>query len=470
MTQQAAPAPHPKAGSITRWLDGAPSAAFVVYAIGASFTTYFCMYAFRKPFAAARFEGEAFMGSFLELKSAIVISQIIGYSISKYVGIKVCSELDGARRAAALVILIGWALGALVLYGMVPNDWKVVAIFLNGLPLGMVWGLVVRYLEGRRSSELLLAGLSASFIMASGIVKDVGRAMMSGTAAEWWSGVPLIGASMAAALGEVSEAWMPAVTGLHFLPLFLGSVWLLDQIPGPSHADMQARTARVTMDGADRMAFVRRFLPGLVVLFVAYFFLTAYRDFRDNYVVEILDGLGFVYAENKTVISQAETLVAVGVLACLALLNLIKDNRAGLLGAFVLMASGTAMLAGSTLLLDAGVINGFWWITLVGLGSYLAYVPYGSVLFDRLIAHSGAVGTAVFAIYVADAVGYTGSVGMMVYKDLAQSELSRLAFFKGFTWLMSVLGTGCLAFSCVYFLRPGIAKVESQGEAPARND
>ncbi|MEW4451247.1 DUF5690 family protein, partial [Bremerella sp. JC817] len=35
----------------------------------------------------------------------------------------------------------------LMLFAVVPVHWKVLAIFLNGLPLGMVWGLVVRYLE-----------------------------------------------------------------------------------------------------------------------------------------------------------------------------------------------------------------------------------------------------------------------------------------------------------------------------------
>ena len=44
-------------------------------------------------------------------------------------------------------------------------------MFFNGLPLGMIGGLVVRYLEGRRASELLLAALSCSFIVASGAVK-----------------------------------------------------------------------------------------------------------------------------------------------------------------------------------------------------------------------------------------------------------------------------------------------------------
>ena len=118
------------------------------------------------------------------------------------------------------------------------------------------------------------------------------------------------------------------------------------------------------------------------------------------------------------------------------------------------MTVGTLLLAGSTLALEAGMISGFWWLTLVGLGSYLAYVPFGSVLFDRLIASTGAVGTAVFAIYVADAVGYTGSVGMMLYRDFAQPEISRLAFFKAFTWGMAGLGTACLVFSCIYFLSP----------------
>ena len=92
-------------------------------------------------------------------------------------------------------------------------------------------------------------------------------------------------------------------------------------------------------------------------------------------------------------------------------------------------------------------------MVLVGLGSYLAYVPYGSILFDRMMASTGTVGTAVFAIYLADAIGYTGSVGLLIYKDLFVSDMSRLAFFKSFTWGMAGLGTVCLLASCAYFLR-----------------
>src|SRR5690349_74631 len=142
-------------GAVTRFLERAPMPVFVAYSILAAFTTYFCMYAFRKPFAAAKFDGEMFLGSHVELKTAIVISQILGYTVSKYVGIKICSEVRPGRRAFTLLGLILCAELALVLFGLLPNHLKVVAIFLNGLPLGMVWGLIVWYLEGRRTSELL---------------------------------------------------------------------------------------------------------------------------------------------------------------------------------------------------------------------------------------------------------------------------------------------------------------------------
>lgn len=449
---QGSPVPRPPSW-LTARLATAPAPVFVAVAVAAAFSTYFAMYAFRKPFAAATFEGQFFLGTHVALKTAIVISQILGYALSKYIGIKVCSEVTPAKRARLLVGLVLWAQAALILYGFLPDNWKVIAIFLNGLPLGMIWGLVVWYLEGRRTSELLLAGLSLSFIIASGVVKDFGRALMAGTVAGWWNAVPLVGSGIGSALGRVSEGWMPAIAGFHFLPIFLGSVWLLNQLPRPSEADVAARVEREPMQGSDRLAFVRQFAFGLTFLCVAYFFLTAYRDYRDNYQVEILDGLGYPYKTNKTVISQAETIVTFGVMAVLALLNVVKDNRRGLLCAFGIMAGGVALLGVSTALLKARWINGFWWMTLTGLGSYLAYVPYGSVLFDRLIASTRVVGTAVFAIYLADAIGYTGSVGVQLYKDLIAGSASRLGFFIQFTWFMSALGLVCLLASALYFAR-----------------
>jgi hypothetical protein len=417
-------------GRLERWLASGSPAVFVIYAVTAAFSTYFCMYALRKPFAAADFEGWHFIVPGVDFKTGMVISQIIGYALSKFIGIKVCSEVGRGRRAILLVALVLVAQLALVLFGLLPGSWKSLAIFLNGVPLGMVWGLVVLYLEGRRRSELLLAGLSCSYILASGVVKDVGRAFLA---------------------HGVAEDWMPAVTGLCFLPLLVLSVWMLDQVPRPSAADVAARTQRKPMMHERRIEFAQRFLIGLGALLVFYFFLTAYRDFRDNYAVEILKELG--YSEGKALLTKTEFPIAFTVLGALALLVLVKDNRRGLIGAFSIMILGTLLMGGATLLLDAGHITGLWWMILVGLGTYLAYVPFGSVLFDRLMASTHSVGTAVFAIYVMDAVGYTGSIGVQLYKDLAHSEATRFEFFHELTMFISVLGTLALIVSCLFFLR-----------------
>ena len=419
-----------KKSAIAAWLDSAPAWAFTLFAIATSFSTYFCMYAFRKPFSAAEYEGLKFLGLNIELKTAFVVSQILGYWLSKVIGIRICSEVTRGKRAFGLVIMILAAQVSLFLFAVLPEPLKVVAIFFNGLPLGMVWGLVVWYLEGRRTSEMLLAGLSCSFILASGSVKDVGL---------WVKDVQ-----------HVDQFWMPFVTGLIFLPLFVISVWLLNQIPQPNVGDVRARTERTTMRRRERMGFLRQFAPGLVMLLIAYFFLTAYRDFRDNFGVEIFRQLG--YGGKPAIFTRSELCVAFGVMAALATLTMIKNNRWGLVGAFAIMLAGTGLLGVGTLLFDAQRISGFAWMILCGLGSYLAYVPYGSVLFDRLIASTRSVGTAVFAIYVADAIGYGGAITVLLSKDLIATDTSRLDFFRYMTYFMAVLGTVLLFISCAYFI------------------
>ena len=399
---------------------------FAFYAIFASFCAYFCMYAFRKPFAAGSFEGEfGLLG--IDLKTGLVISQILGYAISKYIGIKVCSEITPGRRAIMLVGLILWAEGALMIVGVAPGSWKALGLVLNGLSLGMIWGLVVWYLEGRRTSELLLAGLSCSYIIASAVVKDVGLWLMD--------------------MG-VSESWMPAATGGCFLAPYLVSVWLLNQLPPPDEEDVAARVEREPM-GGKRLAFLSKFAFGLTLLFVFYFFLTAHRDFRDNYGKELLTELNII--DQEQIFTRIDTPIALGVLVMLAALILVKDNRKGLVGALVIIIAGTALMGISTLMFRHEMIDGFWWMVLVGLGTYLAYVPFGSVVFERMIASTRTVGTAVFAIYVADALGYTGSVGMQIYKDLGQSESSRLDFFMDFTIYLSGLGVVTLVIASIYF-------------------
>ena len=411
----------------------------------ASFAVYFTMFAFRKPFTAATYDGERFFSSAVALKSALVIAQVCGYGLAKYLGVKFCSELDRTRRFRTLLGMVLAAEGALLLLPLLPPSWGVLALFLNGVPLGMVWGLVVLYLEGRRSSEMLLAALSCSFILADGVVKDVGRALLDGTT------IPLFGLPLPNPLGPLAQQWMPAATGALFLLPFAVGAWLLNQSPPPSAEDVAARSARTPMPRDARRAFTRRFLPGLVALLAVYFFVTALRDLRSNFNVELLKQLDL--AEQKTVITRAESFVTVGVLAAMSSLLLVRDNRRALVAVFAVMAAGLLLVSAAGALHDAGRIDGFWWMTLVGLGVYLAYVPFGSVLFDRLLASVKARGTAVFGIYLADAAGYTGSVSLLLYKEFTGGAGMKVEFLKTYGHWLAVGGVTALAAACLYFLR-----------------
>jgi hypothetical protein len=423
--------PMPEKRGIRGWLERAPIPVLTLYAGVFAFATYFCMYAFRKPFSAAKYQGLKFLGTGIDLKTAFVISQIIGYTFSKYIGIKLCSEATPQRRFWLLFGTILWAEAALLLFAIVPQDLKAVALFLNGLPLGMVWGLVVWYLEGRRTSEVMLTILSCSYILSSAVVKDVGSWLMSAHG--------------------ITEYWMPFVAGLLFLPGFAIAGLMLHQMPSPSATDVKERVERVPMNGQQRWEFLRLLWVGLLPLLIMYFFLTAFRDYRDNYGAELFAQLGYDKTPGK--FTRAELPVAFLVMAVLATLSMVRDNRRGLLTAFGIMSIGLLMVGGAMFLLDTKAIDGALWMTLIGLGSYLAYVPFGSVVFDRMVAATRIPATAVFTIYLADAIGYTGSVGTQLYKDLFMHNAGRLEFFRTFSYAMAVGGVALMAMSAVFFAR-----------------
>jgi len=411
---------------VSQGLERASTTRFVVYAIAASFTAYFCMYAFRKPFAAASFEGTLWG---LDFKIVLVLSQLVGYAISKFVGIRVVSGISHRRRAQTILILIFLAELALLAFALLPPGGKVIAIFCNGLPLGAIWGLVFSFLEGRRSSEILGASLSTSYIFASGAVKAVGRSMLD---------------------ANISESWMPFLCGLIFAPILLVAVWALHQIPAPSAEDKKSRCARTPMSANERRIFFVRHWPGLVMLTGLYMFLTAYRDFRDNFAVEIFAELG---ETRSSFLALTEFWVALVVLLGLATIYAVRDHRKAFFLVHGLMFVGSATIGLATVAFELGLLSGLGWMIAIGAGLYLAYVPYGCVLFDRLIAATGTVGTAVFMIYVTDALGYTGSISMLLFRTFGDTERSWLEFFLRFSYLTSAVCCASFFASAFYFRR-----------------
>lgn len=412
---------------LTEKLSNANPAVFSFYAIVAAFSTYFCMYAFRKPVAATSYEDIMLWG--MGIKTVFIISQTIGYTISKFSGIKVISEMKGSKRALSILGLIGFAELMLLGFAITPDFIKPAFILLNGLALGLIWGLVFSFLEGRTNTELLGAGLSVSFVVASGWTKSAGVYFLS-------IGVP--------------EFWMPFVTGLAFaLPLLL-SVWMLGHIPPPSKTDEDARTKRAPMNAKARKDFFKTFSIGIVLLVLIYMMLTAFRDFRDNFMADIL-------SEHMNAISidfgSIETYVALALLAVVGSMMLIKNNMKAFMVNHVLIIAGFLMVGLATWLFKAEVIDPNMWMILTGVGGYMGYIPFNCLLFERLIATFKYVSNAGFLIYVADAFGYTAAIGIMLYKDSFALQGTWTDFFTDASWIMMIVGTVLTIASLIYFIQ-----------------
>lgn len=399
-----------------------------VLAAIAAFGTYTCMYAFRKAFAAGVFPHQYFFG--INYKVCLVIAQVFGYTLSKFYGIKFISSLGKQNRGVYILALISISWLALLGFALIPAPYNIILMFFNGLPLGLVWGLVFSYLEGRRSTEFMAAVLSASLIFASGFVKTIGRLLILH-------------------LG-ITEFWMPFLTGLLFIIPLIIFVGVLELIPPPDLEDKATRTERIPMTGVERKAFILRFLPGIILTIVMYVMLTVIRDIRDNFEVEIWADLGF---KNPLIYARIDTLVSIFVLFAMSLLVLVKNHVKAFKLIHWSIIIGCIIATIGTLLLSVQAIDSITWMTMVALGLYLGYIPYNAIFFERMISTFKSKSNVGFIMYIADAVGYLGSISILLFKEFTQSKISWGNFFKESVIIVGIVGVLTAVCSLLYFTK-----------------
>jgi hypothetical protein len=107
-----------------------------------------------------------------------------------------------------------------------------------------------------------------------------------------------------------------------------------------------------------------------------------------------------------------------------------------------------------TFLFNQGEIGPVIWMIGSGFSVYLPYILFHCLLFERLLAFLQYKGTVGFLFYVADALGYLASVGILIYKEFFYTQSSWVEFF---TWLN--FGCGALIVVLVFVLLWNIKEV-----------
>ncbi|HEY8397987.1 MAG TPA: DUF5690 family protein [Flavihumibacter sp.] len=411
-----------------------------IYAALVAFCLYSCLFAFRKAFNVAAFEGYQLAG--LDYKIILVITQVAGYMASKFYGIRFIAALKRAGRGRLTLLLAGTAWMSWLLFGLVPPPYNWPLLFLSGFPLGMLWGIVFSYIEGRRMTDFISAALAVSFIFGSGLAKSVASFVMKG-------------------LG-VSEYWMPFVTGGIFAVPLLVFVYLMEKLPPPSEEDIEQRTVRLPMNAIQRKVLLKTYGPGLFQLVLVYALVTILREVRDSFMADMWRESGETF--HSTVFAQTETVITVVMLVLIASMVLVRDNFRALQLSHWILASGFLLSLLVTFAYQQNHLSTFYWMLGVGLGLYLVYIPFNSILFERLIASFRITGNVGFLIYLADSFGYLGSVGVLLSKTVFSLQLSWLDFYQQLVIITGVIGLLATVGSAWYFQRKKVSQPQ-----PAQN-
>jgi len=391
----------------------------------AAFGVYFCMYGFRKPFTVASFEGLSYFG--VDYKILIIIAQAVGYFISKFIGIKFIPELKLAKSRSFLFSFIAVAELSLLGFAAVPAPYNILFMFLNGIPLGMIWGIVFSYIEGRKTTEIIGLFLCSSFVVSSGFTKSVGKFLMD--------------------TFSISEFWMPFSAGLIFIiPLLVFGI-LLERIPQPTEEDILLKSKRQPLNGPERKALIQQFFVPVVCIIFLYISLTVLRDFRDNFNREIWDGLHFHF--DSSIFTLTEIPIAIMVLVILSFMVKVKNNKKAFAYYHYILFGGILVVGFSTYLFQQGSLSPFVWMTISGFGMYLCYIPFNGIYFDRMIAAFDIKGNVGFLIYIVDSFGYLGSVLILLYKNFGSSQTSWLSFYISLNYIITIT---VLILSIIAFL------------------
>jgi hypothetical protein len=288
---------------------------------------------------------------------------------------------------------------------------------LNGFPLGLVWGLVFSYVEGRKFTELIGAMLACTFVFSSGWVKTIALWLQS---------------SLELSINEV-----PYITGAFALFPAVIFIILLERFPGPTAEDIELRLERKALDHPTQKKILGDLQHLILPFVIIYGLLTILRDFRDNFSADMLNQY-LVYNTQSFV--KIELPVTLLLLCIVPVFSFIKSHTKSLkLTAYCITIGGFICLI-SVIGFQLQLISLPALLVISGTGLYLGYILINISVMDRIIGLSGTNGNSGFLIYIADSVGYLFSLTITSVALLGKTKsIDWVSIFDKLTIIGSIL-------------------------------
>ena len=364
----------------------------------------------------------------MDYKIAVSIIQLLGYVSAKLLGIKYISELRPEGRLKFIIGSAALSEISLIAFGVLPIPYNIVALYFNGLSLGCMWGVIFSFLEGRRTTDILASIMGVSMALSSGVAKSLGLYALNQL--------------------HVSEFWMPALIGAAAFPPLCFTGWMMTRFPRPTEADIASRSERVTLNGHQRWALFRRFMPLLILI-------------KEDFIVCIID----VQTISSWAFAQIDSIATFVLLAVFALLATTYNHLKVLCMLLILSTFGMGTLAFLGATEGNEHIPTTIWLFLQSLCLDIAYLSFQTIFFERFIACFKIKGNVGFFIITIDFVGYLGTLGLLLFKEFCASHIDWASFYNHMSLFIGV--ACCLSFiaSLIYMI---YARKRKQGPLPEK--
>ena len=378
-----------------------------------AFCIYTSMYAIRKPFTALVYSQDI-LG--YGIKSWMVLAQLLGYTLSKFVGIKWLGELNRNHRFRMIVLILTSATIPLLLIGFTNCKYWPIWMLLNGFPLGLIWGIVFSYIEGRNLTELIGAILACTFIFSSGFVKSIAILMQK---------------------NHFSLEFIPFYVAIIFLIPAIIFSYLLEKMPKPSNNEILANAPRTALTKSERKAINKKYFGFLFAIILLYGFLTLLRDVRDNFGAEIMSGLHIYNAKNLT---QLESIITIIMLVSIPFISRVKNHYNAILTTIVATFLGGLICISTSILFKNQLIDGMGLLLFSGGGIYVGYILINISIMNRLIGFNGTPANSGFLVYMADSAGYLCSLFISGFALFSKKgELPWLNWFQNLIFFGGII-------------------------------
>lgn len=400
---------------------------FVLYTSIAVFMLYTSVYALRSPVTIGEYNVNSIFG--LNFKVVLLGSQIIGYTLSKIVGIRVISGLQSEGRITKILLLLLLAILFLFGFACLKSYFKTVCLFFNGLCLGIIWGVMFSFLEGRKHTDIFCSVLGASYIISPAIARSVGKYIIE--------------------MNFSNEYWMPFIVACIFIPVLSISLYMFKKLPDQSGKDISERKVRKPMSVKQCKNAVKEYFCGILLIVIMFTFLSVLRELKNSFSLEIWTELGF--EKNYNVYITSEIPVTIIVLILMPLLVLVKKHIKAIEYMHYIVVTGFMVIFLSGYLFMAVLITPYMFMTLLSIGLYMGYIPFNAFLFDRISAIFPVMGNVGFMMYVIDSFGYLNSVYLFIYKNIIYNDVSWLSFVLKSSEIFGVSGAILCILSLNYF-------------------